>query len=496
MATSHRFDIIVIGSGIGGLTAGALLAKAGRKVLILEKNHLPGGCVSTFPRSGFRFEAGATTLMGFDRFQPMDRLERELGLHLDRKKLDIPMTVWLDGKPIRRHENLNDWIQEAETVFGETNQREFWELCYQVAADAWEMSYSMPFFPPASLPDWIQLAKPANLRFLKSIPWVLKSTQDVLSGFRLAQNSRFLRFIDQQMLIAAQAYSAKTQFLVGAPVLTYTNSPNYYLSGGLIQLPDQLIKIIRQYQGAIHYRKEVVSIRQKGTGFYLECSDGSFYETPRVISNSTIWNMAEMVQEDQCDYFSRLGRRFDFGWGAFILNLGVRDRFPELKHLHHQVIFTEPLPHLGSVSVFLSANDPSDFNRAPAGFRSVNISTHDPDPEMWFNLSPEVYEDRKREIESAVLDRIRQVLPVESEDIRVRFSGTSRSFNEWIGRKHGRVGGIPSDGLKTIFRMASPRTPMKNLYMVGDTTFPGQGISAVAQSGINTFLRIAEDDRG
>lgn len=493
MKNSSNYDVLVIGSGIGGLTTGALLAKAGKKVLVLEKNHLPGGCVSTYPRYGFRFEAGATTLMGFDRYQPMERLERELGLKLAKTKLEIPMTVWLDGTKITRYENLNDWIAEAENQFGSYAQRDFWELCYQVAADAWEISYSMPYFPPGNFSDWVNLAKPNNLRFLKSFPWLFKSTRDVLESFGLTRNKRFMSFINQQMLIASQAYSDSTQFLVGAPVLTYTNSPNYYLDGGLVQLPDQLIGLIRQYGGAIHYRQEVSHIRQNIDGFELTCTDGSVYHSEKVISNSTIWNMAEIVEKDQCGYFKKLSDRFQFGWGAFIVNLGIKDRFDELSSLHHQVIFDEPLPFLNSVSVFVSANDKRDQSRAPDGWRAVNISTHDPHPQIWFGLGDEAYEERKRLIEEAILDRIKIMLPLKESDIRIHFSATARSFDEWIGRKHGRVGGIPSDGLKTIFRMASPRTPMKNLYMVGDTTFPGQGISAVAQSGINTFLRIMGD---
>lgn len=139
-------DVIVIGSGIGGLTTAALLAKSGYKVLILEKNHLPGGCCSTYPRFGFKFEAGATTLMGFDEFQPLQRLEKEAGLKLDKVRLKIPMAVWLDGEQINRYEDLNEWIEEAEKHFGKANQRDFWKYCYKISLDAWEISQAIPNF--------------------------------------------------------------------------------------------------------------------------------------------------------------------------------------------------------------------------------------------------------------------------------------------------------------------------------------------------------------
>jgi len=58
---SH-YDVVVIGAGMAGLTAAALLVKEGKSVLILERNYLPGGCSSSYFRKGYIFESGATTL--------------------------------------------------------------------------------------------------------------------------------------------------------------------------------------------------------------------------------------------------------------------------------------------------------------------------------------------------------------------------------------------------------------------------------------------------
>ena len=54
------YDVIVIGAGGGGLSAGAILAKEGRKVLVLEQSDLIGGCCSTFEREGYKFDVGAS----------------------------------------------------------------------------------------------------------------------------------------------------------------------------------------------------------------------------------------------------------------------------------------------------------------------------------------------------------------------------------------------------------------------------------------------------
>ena len=79
------YDAIVIGAGCGGLTAGALLAHQGRKVLVLEQNERIGGCCSTFERDGFRFDVGASIV---EVLKPMELVFQKLGTTL-QKEVDL-----------------------------------------------------------------------------------------------------------------------------------------------------------------------------------------------------------------------------------------------------------------------------------------------------------------------------------------------------------------------------------------------------------------------
>lgn len=73
-------DVIIIGSGIGGLTAGIILAKLGRRVTVVEKNLLPGGLMRSYTRSGIDCPIGVHYMGSLDKGQPLRRLWDYLGV--------------------------------------------------------------------------------------------------------------------------------------------------------------------------------------------------------------------------------------------------------------------------------------------------------------------------------------------------------------------------------------------------------------------------------
>ncbi|MCB0844065.1 MAG: NAD(P)-binding protein, partial [Bacteroidetes bacterium] len=145
---------------MAGLTTASLLAKDGFDITVLEQNWLPGGCASSYPRKHFWFESGATTVIGLDPGMPVRYLLDQIDADVEVWPLDIPMKVYLkNGEVLTRYQNLGQWIEEAERVFGKKGQREFWQYCYDISQFVWDTSLKQLAFPPSSFQDIIHTIK-------------------------------------------------------------------------------------------------------------------------------------------------------------------------------------------------------------------------------------------------------------------------------------------------------------------------------------------------
>lgn len=488
------YDVIVVGAGMGGLTTAALLANDGHRVLVLEAAHVTGGCSSSFKRKGYIFESGATTLTGFDEHQPLRALESMTGLRIPRERIDPGMSVWMDGKRILKHENREAWIEEAAHVFGEgAAQRKFWQKAFEVSDVVWKAAHNNPFFPPKGLSDWMKLAVNNHPFDAAVLPFARKSTKDVIASYGIT-NPAFERFVDEQLLITAQSFARDTPFLFAAPALCYTNYANFYVPGGLLEMAKTVERFIVDKGGVVMTHRAVTEIKEAGSdAFEVFTSKGDRFTSRQVVSNVPVWNMAGLTSGWIRDQFENLARRYERAWGAFTMNVATTDAYPEDLTLHHQihVDLPEGLPHTGSRSIFVSLSKRGDIVRAPEGERVMNVSCH-AEPDYWFGLNGD-YEAARAAVQDAILEQMRRHLPgfAESELI-VSYPATPVTWEKWVHRSKGRVGGLPQSMERSILDWPDAATHVDGLWMCGDTVYPGQGIPGVTLSGINVYYRIKQ----
>ncbi|WP_299699692.1 NAD(P)/FAD-dependent oxidoreductase [uncultured Pontibacter sp.] len=472
-----HFDVILIGSGFGSLTAAALLAKRGLKVAVLEQAKYPGGCASTYKRKGYWFETGATTLVGLDEHMPLRYLLDETGIELPLLKLDTPMQVHLpDGRLLTRYNDLEEWIQEAERVFGIKNQRAFWEHCYRVSQGVWRTSLEQKFFPFSSIKDLWQAMLQVRLHQLRLLPGAFRTMEDLMRRYDLLDNKPFVDFVNEQLLITAQNHLGEVNELFGATALCYTLFGNYYVPGGMIQMARALEDYIKSREGDVLYRREVQAITPQTEGYEVRCLAGT-YSSRFVISGIPLNNTSELFQVEKVKAklqpYLLPSEKLN---GAFTMALVLRHR-PAVEALHQQVHVPEGLPHIHSNSFFVSFSHPNDRYRGPQGETVAAISTHVPNPSV--NRI-----EHKREIEEAIITCMEKRGLVCREDILYRDSATPGAWTFWTQRAYGMVGGYPQYRSIKPWQMKDARLDHKGAYTCGDSVYPGQGIVGVCLSGI------------
>lgn len=502
------WDVVVVGSGLGALSAALSFSEKGKRVLILEKGTSPGGCASSFQKNGFVFESGATTLVGFEPGLPLDKLCKEFQIKFPVLPLDRSLVVHMDGKTIERYKDRSKWILEAKRVFGGGFRMDlFWKLCYFLSDSLWSLSARYKFFPFQNLSD---LGKTIlQFQFRDLIPFVFSfvSVRFVLQVFRLFQNKEWIRFLDEQLLITNQTTTKTAPFVMAAAGLTYPQLQNYVVEGGMVSLSHSLLKKIETKGGGILYKQNVIQINKvtesEGGKKNLWEIQTKHREQFRflgkvVVSNLPVWNLTE-ITEDLPKLKTKVKKMGKGIWGAFTLGIAIQTDPSEAsilsECLHHQIHLTKTLPYGGGNSIFLSLSHPEDPIRSPNGIRILSLSTHIENPELWVRDGS--YQKKKKELESILLQTLEEEFSwFQKEKIKFQHSATPVTWQTWTGRKWGRVGGIPSSYFFNPFRMISNRSEDPDFLLTGDTVYPGQGIPAVVLGVLHAVEQFFARKRG
>ncbi|WP_414574549.1 C-3',4' desaturase CrtD [Anabaena sp. CCY 9402-a] len=488
--------VVVIGAGIGGLTAAALLAHRGYSVLILDQAIVPGGCASTFKRQGFTFDVGATQVAGLEPGGIHHRIFSELEIDLpDAIPCDPACAVFLPGEntPINVWRDLEKWREERQRQF--PGSEPFWQLMATLFNASWEFQGRDPVLPPRNLWDLGQLIQAVRPSTFITAPFTLLTVGDALRLFGLGNERRLRTFLDLQLKLYSQVSAEETALLYAATALSVSQLPQglFHLQGSMQVLSDRLVEALERDGGKLLMRHTVekitvengkataVVIRNQKTGeVWTETAD-------HVVANVTVQNLVQLLGKKAPFGYKQRVEKLPQASGAFVVYLGVDASAIPLDCPPHLQFMYDADGEIGeNNSLFVSVSHAGD-GRAPEGKATI-ITSSFVDPEQWWRT--EDYSGLKQKFTQEAIAKLAQYFYLKPETIVYQEAATPRTFANFTGRDRGIVGGI-GQRIPTFgpFGFAN-RTPIQALWLVGDSTHPGEGTAGVSYSALTVVRQI------
>ncbi len=488
-----QFDVVIIGSGLGGLACGTILAKEGYKVCILEKNKQIGGTLQTFVRDRVIFDSGVHYVGGLDNGQNLNTLFRYLGI-MDKLKLrkldeDVFDAVIFDDDPkvYRYAQGYENFIRTLTAEFPEEEEavRKYCDGIRDVCSK----------FPLYNLRSGDYFEKVGVLEidtqtFIESLT-TNKKLQNVLAGTSL--------------LYAGVPY--KTPLYVHALVInSYIESSWRFVDGGS-QIARGLSAEITSRGGVLLKHKEVRKLKEEGGKIvYAETKDGEKFFGYIFISNVHPAQTIDMTESDMLKkaFRSRI-KSLDNSVSTFYVNVVLKKR--TLKYVNHNYYYfadndawcvlnynQENWPR--GYAMFFTASSRDDDEYAEA----VTLMTYMRYEEVakWahtFNTVSneesrgEDYEAFKRAKAEKLFDLVEKRFPGFRSGIQSYYSATPLSVRDYIGTADGSLYGIVKDYREPLKTFISPRTKIPNLYLTGQN-LNLHGVLGVTVSAVLTCSEI------
>ncbi|KAI5074482.1 hypothetical protein GOP47_0010443 [Adiantum capillus-veneris] len=493
------YDAIIVGSGMGGLVAATQLAIRGARVLLLEKYLIPGGSSGFYQRDGYTFDVGSSVMFGCGDKGSINLITRALA-DVGRKLelLPDPTTVHYhmpNGLSVRVHRDYEAFLYELTSTFPHEAKgiRSFYGECWRVfnALNSLELK---SLEEPLYLFGQFFKNPIACLTLAYYLP---QNAGDIARKY--IKDSQLLSFIDAECFIVSTVDACRTPMINASMVMCDRHYGGInYPKGGVGGIPRQLAEGLIERGGEIQYKANVKKILTKdGKAVGVKLASGQEILAKVVVSNATRWDTFEkMLDLDQVPKEEKNFQKCYQKAPSFLsIHMGIREEaLPTDTDCHHLVL-EDDWNNLEAPygTIFLSIPTVLDPSLAPEGHHILHIFTT-AWMDDWEGLSPAEYMAKKEAVADVIIGRLEKMLfPGLRDAITFKEIGTPKTHRRFLARDAGTYGPIPAGRPKGLLGMPFNTTAVEGLYCVGDSCFPGQGVIAVAFSGIMCAHRVAAD---
>lgn len=517
LEAESTFDIVVIGSGMGGLSAAGVLARSGRSVCVCEAHDVCGGAAHSFQRAGYDFDSGPSLLSGLgDPSAPASSPLRQILNAIDE---DVEEWVQYSGWRMITPQGDFDfvvgdeaaWLQTLKQLGSEKDVIEQWRRLQQVVSP---LSEAVTGFPANALrSDLSSLFTIA--RFLPNFLKVLLVGPQAQAPFaRFLEDAHvtdkfLLHWFDYLCFVLQALPAARHQAAPVAFMMEHLYTPGRvldYPKGGVGALVAALVRGVEKHGGEVRLRSPVEEILLDTAGHAngVKLKSGkAIMASEAVISNASAWDTEKLLpgKQDVRERWRKEGGSPDPAGSFLHLHLGFRaDGLPETGQpgalqLHYSVINDwEPVDGPGNV-VIVSIPSVVDPSLAPKGRHCLHAYVAASESyDAWDGLDrqSEAYKEKKRQRCAVLWKSVEKIIPDIRSRAEIELLGTPLTHARFLRRHRGTYGPyspattglIPSPSLPGVLG------PVPGLLRCGDSVFPGIGVPSSAASGVSAAAAI------
>ncbi len=502
-------DAVVIGAGLGGLSAAAAFARQGFKVVVLEQHSVPGGYASAFTRpGGFTFDVSlhsttvglrngvANLIYGFPEIQdviftPHQPLYRAIYPDYD---IRVP------------HKDVAGTIKVLKTSFPDDGP-----AIDGIFADMKGLADDVGRLSSAG-------GKVDMSTFPTSFPYLFKNVNRTWGAMvdERVKNPRLKSVISGLWGYFGLPPSKLSPFYYAMPVMGYLEGGGYYPAGTSQKISDALVGIIKKNGGEVKLNTRVEKIlTHDHAAVGVRTANGAEYRSRAVISNANaIDTLTRMMDEKEFlkDTLVRMDK-LSVSFSTLLVWMGLKTDLVRKVGIKESEIFCNPgYDDEAAYAAALAGGLPADprfgltiYDNvcpgcSPKGKNTLNIlamqgydywKKYETD---YFYGNKDAYNQEKLRLADILIDKVEKtLLPGLRKAIEVQEVATPLTNLRFTSNPRGAIYGWDQTVDNSGQRRFPQKTPIKNLYLSGAWTFPGHGYGACIPSGLACFGQVMAD---
>lgn len=478
--------VIIIGAGLGGLSAAIRLAKSGFSTAVLEKNETVGGKINTVEAAGYKFDTGASLLTMRHVLEDLFAFAgKDIKDYLEIVPLEpICRYFWSDNAVFDASTDL----QKTESEIEKLNPADVENFRRFLADARRKFEIAEKTFLAHSLNDLPRLLRPKYLKDLIAISSMRTLDRHVGDYFQSPKLQQlFNRFATYN---GSSPYQTPATFAL-VPYVEFGLGA-WYVKGGIYEIPRSLEKLSRETGVEITTNCAVEQIEiENGKAIGVRLKNGEFLRSDFVLSNAdAIHTYRNLIDgKHRKNFPDKKLDKIEPSCSGFVLLLGVKKRFDRLAH--HNIffsddykaefdqIFNEKRP-AQNPTVYVCATSRTDRTQAPENCENLFVLVNAP-----YTSSQTDWRTEAKNYRDLIIKKLEAFGLTDLEkNIEYEKIITPEDFERKYNANLGSIYGVSSNGIFSAFlRPPNKARDIENLYFTGGATHPGGGIPLVLLSG-------------